>query len=104
MPYINIRLGKDLDATQQQQLFSRTTSLMKNVMGKRAEVTVVHIQESEPHLWSTHATALTNEDPVGAYVDIKVTEGTNTSEEKAEMLSQTVKMLRETLGVIQQAC
>ena len=104
MPYINIRLGKDLDATQQQQLFSRTTSLMKNVMGKRAEVTVVHIQESEPHLWSTHATALTNEDPVGAYVDIKVTEGTNTSEEKAEMLSQTVKMLRETLGVIQEAC
>ena len=104
MPYINIRIGKELDPSQQQQLYTRTTSLMKSVMGKRAEVTVVHLQESEPHLWSTHATVLTSKDPVGAYVDIKVTEGTNTPEEKAEMLSQIVKMLQETVGVIQQAC
>ena len=104
MPYINIRVGKNLDPTQQQQLFSRTTSLMKRVMGKRAEVTVVHLQESEPHLWSTHAAVLTHKDPVGAYVDIKVTEGTNTPEEKSEMLSQTVKMLQETVGAIQEAC
>jgi len=77
---------------------------MNTVMGKRPEVTVVHIQESEPHLWAVNASALGTDDPVGAYVDIKVTEGTNTPEEKAEMLSETVKMLQEIAGVIQEAC
>lgn len=104
MPYINIRIGTTLDNAQQNKLYQKTTSLIKAIMGKRPEVTVVHIQESAPHLWSTNASALTDEDPVGAYVDIKVTEGTNTPEEKAEMLSQTVKMLQDVVGIVQEAC
>lgn len=104
MPYINIRLGATLDSAQRNQLYQKTTFLMNTIMGKRPEVTVVHIQETDPHLWATNASALTDEDPVGAYVDIKVTEGTNTPEEKAEMLSQTIKMLQDVVGTIQEAC
>lgn len=104
MPYINIRLGTTLDSTQRDKLYQKTTFFMNTIMGKRREVTVVHIQESEPYLWSTNALTLTAEDPVGAYVDIKVTEGTNTPEEKAEMLSQTVKMLQDVAGAVQEAC
>ena len=104
MPYINIRLGATLDSAQKKELYKKTTVLMNTIMGKRPEVTVVHIQESDPHLWATNASALTAEDPVGAYVDIKVTEGTNTPEEKAEMLSQTVKMLQDVAGAVQEAC
>lgn len=104
MPYINIRLGATLDSAQRNQLYQKTTFLMNTIMGKRPEVTVVHIQETDSHLWATNASALTDEDPVGAYVDIKVTEGTNTPEEKAEMLSQTIKMLQDVVGTIQEAC
>jgi 4-oxalocrotonate tautomerase len=73
-------------------------------MGKRREVTVVHIQESEPQQWSTNAIPVAAGKPISAYVDIKVTDGTNTSEEKAEMISQTVKMLGDVVGTIQEAC
>ncbi len=104
MPYINIRLGASLNASQHNQLYTKTTSLMNAIMGKRPEVTVVHIQESEAHFWSTNASSLSPNDPIGAYVDIKVTEGTNTPEEKAEMISETVKMLKEIVGVVQEAC
>ncbi len=104
MPYINFRIGNTLENAQRNQLYEKTTSLMKGIMGKRREVTVVHIQESEPHLWATNAVALDTDSPVGAYVDIKVTEGTNTPEEKAEMLSETAKMLKEVVGVVQEAC
>ena len=104
MPYINFRIGSTLENAQRNQLYEKTTSLMKGIMGKRREVTVVHIQESEPHLWATNAVALDTDSPVGAYVDIKVTEGTNTPEEKAEMLSETAKMLKEVVGVVQEAC
>ncbi|MCU7872083.1 MAG: tautomerase family protein [Candidatus Thiodiazotropha sp. (ex Lucinoma borealis)] len=104
MPYINIRIGAALDCAQKNQLYNKTTILMNTIMGKCPEVTVVHIQETDPYLWATNASALTVEDPVGIYVDIKVTEGTNTPEEKAEMLSQTVKMLQDVVGTIQEAC
>tara|TARA_R110002167_G_C12653454_1_gene649341 strand:- start:201 stop:596 length:396 start_codon:yes stop_codon:yes gene_type:complete len=104
MPYINIRIGTSLAQAQRDQLYDKTTMLMNIVMGKRREVTVVNIHESSPQLWAANAVALTPEDPIGAYVDIKVTEGTNTLDEKAEMLSQIVKMLRDVVGVVQEAC
>lgn len=104
MPYINIRLGSNLDTDQRKQLYERTTSLMNTVMGKRREVTVVHIQESDPQQWSENAISLTDKEEIGAYVDIKVTDGTSTPEEKAEMISSTVKMLQDVVGTIQEAC
>lgn len=104
MPYINIRLGTTLESSQHQEIYKRTTSLMKTIMGKRQEVTVVHIQESDPRFWSTNAFILNQNEPVGAYVDIKVTEGTNTPDEKARMIFETVNMLRDIIGVMQKAC
>ncbi len=104
MPYINIRLGTALESTQRERLLEKTTSLMNTVMGKRREVTVVNIQESESRLWATNGESLSADDPVGAYVDIKVTDGTNTPEEKAAMITETVRMLQEVVGTVQEAC
>ncbi len=104
MPYINIRLGTDLDNAQRDQLYEQTTTLMNQAMGKRREVTVVHIQESAPEFWATNAKVLSDDDPVGAYVDIKITQGTNSPDEKAEMIAQTVQMLHKVVGTIQEAC
>lgn len=104
MPYINIRLGTTLDSAQQQKLYAQTTTLMNSVMGKRQDVTVVHIQESEAQFWSTKGAALNARNPVGAYVDIKVTQGTNTIDEKSRMIMETVRMLKDVVGVVQEAC
>ncbi len=104
MPYINIRLSKNLETEQRKKLYEETTMLMNTVMGKNPEVTVVNIQESDPQQWSVNANSLTVNDPTGAYVDIKVTDQTNTPEEKAEMIAKTVKMLQDIVGTIQEAC
>lgn len=104
MPYINIRLGATLDDAQRDQLYKKTTFFMNTIMGKRREVTVVHLQEDEPKHWATNAIGLNVKDSTGAYVDIKITDGTNTSEEKSEMIFQTVKMLQDVVGMIQEAC
>ena len=77
---------------------------MNTVMGKRPEVAVVHIQESESQQWSVNSVPITVKDPIAAYVDIKITNGTNTSEEKAEIISQTIKMLQDIVGNTQEAC
>ena len=104
MPYINIRLGRNLDNKQRKLLYEKTTSLMNTVMGKRPEVAVVNIQESDSKQWSVNSAPITKKDPIAAYVDIKITDGTNTPEEKAEMISQTIKMLQDIVGNTQEAC
>jgi len=104
MPYINIRTGAILNDTQKQELYDKTTLLMNTVMKKRREVTVVHIQESRPSQWSTNGVQLSDNEAIGVYVDIKVTKGTNTPHDKKEMIAQTVKMLQDVVGTIQEAC
>ncbi|WP_321369083.1 tautomerase family protein [uncultured Desulfuromusa sp.] len=104
MPYINIRVGSRLNSLQKSNIQNRTTDLMNRVMGKRREVTVVHIDESVPALWAVDGKGLKEEAPVAVYVDIKVTQGTNSAEEKAQMIARTVTMLKEEIGAIQEAC
>ena len=104
MPYIHIRLSACLDDNQRLKLFEKTTALMHAVMGKRQEVTVVQIQESDAKQWAVNGKVLSPADASEAYVDIKVTDGTNSSEEKAEMIAATVDMLNDVVGVMQEAC
>lgn len=104
MPYINIRIGTRLTKQQELNLYHQTTQLMNQVMGKNPLVTVVHIDQSNPGSWSVNQTTLTANDPVPAYVDIKITEGTNTAEQKHEMLHATMQMLKNTVGATQEAC
>ena len=104
MPYINIRLGTTLKTSQHEHIHAKATSLISSLMGKRSEVTVVHIQESDSQFWSTNASSLKPNDPISAYVNIKITSGTNSAKEKALMISETVKMLKDCIGVVQEAC
>lgn len=104
MPYINIRIGTTLNRVKRENLHQKATYLISSIMGKRQEVTTVHIQEDSPQQWATNSVGLNAESPIVAYVDIRVTKGTNTPEEKANMISETIKMLKNEIGTIQEAC
>jgi 4-oxalocrotonate tautomerase len=104
MPYINISVGAVLSDLQKKELFKTTTLLMDTVMKKRPEVTVVHIQESDASQWSTNSEQLLPNGPIGVYVDIKITKGTNTAKEKKEMIAKTKVMLQDVVGNVQEAC
>jgi 4-oxalocrotonate tautomerase len=104
MPYIHIKLANVvLSQPQQANLFARITELMAVVMKKRREVTVVSLEEADPSHWAVAGRALNAMDLPAAYVDIKVTAGTNTSEEKAAMLAETLAALKSIVGGIQTA-
>ena len=102
MPYINIRIGTPLNQIQKTTLCERTTALMNEVLRKKRPVTVVNILETAPEAWAVDGAVLGPNDPPGVYVDIKVTETTNTSEEKSQMIAQTIEMLRDVVGDIQE--
>jgi len=104
MPYINYRVGSSLTESQKEIICSETTNFMNLIMRKKRGVTVVHIEESSSQQWSVNGSCLSDKEPIPVYVDIKVTEGTNTPEEKSDMLRKTMEMLKSCIGVTQEAC
>ena len=104
MPYIHIKLaGARLATPQRDGLLARITDLMGRVMRKNREVTVVSIEHADPSHWAVAGRALNTTDPPAAYVEIKVTAGTNTPEEKAAMIAETKAALNAAVGTIQTA-
>lgn len=102
MPYIDIRLAATpLVPEQKNALFAGITDLMATLMGKQREVTAVSIREHAEQDWAVGGSALGRESAPGAYVAIKVTQGTNSTREKAAMIAATTALLKEVLGEIQ---
>lgn len=99
MPFINISVsGAALSDEQKQRLFDETTRLMSEVMRKDPELTSVRIDEFADDSWAVGRKSMPIRGEVAVHMDIKVTDGTNTDEEKAEMVRQGMSMLKDVVG------
>lgn len=100
MPFINISLtGPVLTQEQKQRLFDETTRLMAQVMNKKAELTSVRIDHYPEDNWAVGGLSMRAREQTGAHMDIKVTKGTNTDKEKAEMIKQAMSMLKDIVSL-----
>lgn len=96
MPFINITLaGTQFTNAQRNRLHSETTRLMNEVMGKRREVTAVRIEEGPAHNWAIAGESVAS---VAAHMDVKITQGTNSPEEKAALIKEAYTLLEEVTG------
>lgn len=122
MPYIHIRIASEyLPAGQIQQLSAGTTRLMADILRKRPELTVVTVETLAPERWflagqaipsprrarcTLRSRALTllaaqSQPPAGAcaaMAEIRITQGSNTVEEKAAFLAAFDRLLGDCLG------
>ena len=99
MPFINISIAGDpLTETQKQQLIDETTRLMHEVMRKAPDLTAVRIDEVSAASWAIGRSSMAVRGETAVHMDVKVTAGTNTAEEKAEMISQGMTMLKDVVG------
>jgi 4-oxalocrotonate tautomerase len=104
MPYIHILLGGAApDQAQCRTLIDRTTRLMVEVMGKRAEVTSVALSPLPADHWGIGGAPVTAQGPRPAHVDVKITTGTNTPAEKARLVAELRRMLEDVAGPIAEA-
>ncbi|MBT3027773.1 MAG: hypothetical protein B6D72_09675 [gamma proteobacterium symbiont of Ctena orbiculata] len=103
MPVIRITLtGEQPTPSQYRDLQQETTRLMAEVMAKRPAVTVVLVQSLPAMAWSIGGSVLDGLQR-GAQVEIMVTAGTNSAQEKAAMIDATYKMLDDSLGPLPEA-
>ena len=104
MPYITITIaGQALDQEQTNTLIAETTRLMHEVMGKRVDVTSVRVEEVPGHRWAIGGTLAGEGGLAAAHMDIKVTAGTNTVDEKAAMVAAGYRLMQDVLGAVHEA-
>jgi len=95
MPFVHIHVaGVSVGTREIRELQAQATDLMVDIMRKRPEVTAVLVDVAEPGSWSVGGEPV----PVAAHLDVKVTRGTNTHEEKARFVAAVAAMFKQVLG------
>lgn len=91
MPFVHIRIaGTELRLEEIESLQKGATQLMASVMRKKAELTAVLVETHEATRWSIGGQPV----PCAAHLDVKVTAGTNSADEKAEFVRQAHDLLK----------
>lgn len=95
MPFIHIKVaGKALSADQQTRIQNEITSLMANILRKKAQLTAVFVEQVTSSGWSIGAKPVN----IAAHMEVSITAGTNTVEEKALFIAQANQLLTQILG------
>jgi 4-oxalocrotonate tautomerase len=95
MPFVNIKVaGASLAPEQIVRLQTEATRLMAEVMHKKPELTAVLVEQVDAARWTVGAIPVR----AAAHLDVKVTAGTNTPEDKRRFVSEAVRLLRSVIG------
>jgi 4-oxalocrotonate tautomerase len=70
------------------------------LLGKKPEVISIVVDFVSPDLWFVGGTAINDQNSVTFYLDIKVTEGTNTKAEKADYVKKVFSGFESIMGPI----
>lgn len=101
MPFLRLTLNRAPDAAQREALAATLTELVAAVLGKSHRLAALAI-EVVPDWW-IGAAPLAARDAVTALLEVKVTRGTNSAEEKAAFIERAWDALRELLGPLETA-
>lgn len=95
MPFIRITTwGPTLAPEQVSRLQEEMTDLMASVLGKKANLTSVLLEQPTVASWAIGRTPA----PVAVHVNATITADTNSADEKARFIEQTMRLLKNVFG------
>jgi 4-oxalocrotonate tautomerase len=103
VPYLNIRLSVLPSTALTDRVASVLTNLTTGILGKKRELTAVVVDHVSPANWSIGAHSLADHDRHSFYLDIKITEGTNTKAEKARYVTEVFRSMEALIGSVHPA-
>lgn len=95
MPFARITLaGTTLNPGKVADLQAGITGLLETILRKRPELTAVLVEEVAVAGWAIAGRPA----QVAGHIDVKVTAGTNTADEKADFIEAAAGLLRAAVG------
>lgn len=83
MPIINLKISKNLEEDQIQSVINSVTELTHTHLKKKKELTAINYTFIPQNNWFVNAESLETLQQHSFYLDIKVTDGTNSKDEKS---------------------
>ncbi|KRL93514.1 tautomerase family protein [Levilactobacillus hammesii] len=100
MPYLNVRIAAPQSTETAQKVAQLLTNLATDTLGKAHDVVAVDVQFADQPHWFVGGQAIANQDAVTFYIEIKVTTGTNTRDEKAQFIEKAFTGMQAILGPV----
>lgn len=98
MPYLSVKLSPPPAPEMADQLALALTELTAGILRKKSELTAIAVEHISSGLWFIGGKPLALQGAATFYLDIKVTEGTNTKDEKAAYIKAVFSMAESLLG------
>ncbi len=98
MPYLNVKLSTPESPERSAKVAATLTSLTADILKKKRELTAVEIEYVAPQRWFVGGISLNEQQLTSFYLDIKVTEGTNTKDEKSRYVEQVFASIEAIIG------
>lgn len=100
MPYLNVRITGEESVVTAEKIASSLMRHTSEILGKKPEVTSIAIDFVSPALWFVGGHSTLSHNLATFYLDIKVTDGTNTKGEKARYVKKVFADFEAILGSI----
>jgi 4-oxalocrotonate tautomerase len=97
MPIVNLKISLGNEEVKLQSIIVEVTSLIEKFLKKKPEVTAITVLAVSREQWFINKTSLSYLDQNSFYLDIKVTDGTNSKDEKSEFIEATFNYMNSIL-------
>ena len=98
MPYLNIKLSVTPSVALAEKVAEMLSAHTTEILGKKPEVTSIAIEFTDPGHWFVGGQPISKQPTETFYLDVKITEGTNTKKEKAHYIARVFDDMQSLLG------
>ncbi|QPC87744.1 4-oxalocrotonate tautomerase [Mesorhizobium sp. NBSH29] len=100
MPILNVKVSGNRSDDLTRAITDLLTELTASILGKNPAVTAIAIDYVDPRDWFAGGKSLAEQGQKSVYFDVKITDGTNTKDEKARYVSAAFDGLSKLLGTL----
>jgi 4-oxalocrotonate tautomerase len=98
MPILNLKVSASPSAELSQTLANGLVEVTVRVLHKRPELTAVAVDYTAPEHWIVGGKSLAQHRKASFWLDIKIVDGTNTKDEKAQYLQEVFSLMGRVLN------
>ena len=103
MPYLNIKISGNQAPELTARIADILATLTTDILHKKRELTSIIIEYVDAHKWFVAGTAIASQEVRTFNLEIHITEGTNTKDEKANYVKEVFSSMQSVLGKLHPA-
>ena len=98
MPILDVKISTPIDRDLRSTVASALSEITARVLHKKPELTAVVVDQIDPGGWFVGGSSLAEQRKASFFLEIRIVDGTNVKDEKADYLRQVFAAMESILG------